>query len=327
MTLRTSLFFLLAISSGLLAAAGVTQMRSNSLASEVAKVLVVKKSISRGVRIELEHLESRDIPRDFVHVGMASSVDQVVGRVAIAAMVQGEFVMNSKLTSSRASGGIASLIPAGMRAKSISAVSPADRVSGLLDVGDHVDVLLTRSMPGESRGMVGVAETLLQNIEVLAIDRVLESKNSKSTVSPPSRSEPKSSSITLLVTPEQASLLSLAQREGVLSFSLRNPEDEMVIEGNDSTNRLQQLVFDRGEEFALSVDPEVDPKVASGLSEAPEFEASESESKSEESLTISDLQALISDGDGTGRSVPRFGAIRTIRGSRTGVVPIRTKSK
>ncbi len=41
MTLRTSLFFLLAISSGLLAAAGVTQMRSNSLASEVAKVLVV----------------------------------------------------------------------------------------------------------------------------------------------------------------------------------------------------------------------------------------------------------------------------------------------
>jgi Flp pilus assembly protein CpaB len=213
-----------------------------------------------------------------------------------------------------------------MRAKSISAVSPADRVSGLLDVGDHVDVLLTRSMPGDSRGMVGVAETLLQNIEVLAIDRVLDSKNSKSTVASPSRNEPKSSSITLLVTPEQASLLSLAQREGVLSFSLRNPEDGMVIEENGSANRLQQLVFDRGEEFALGVDPEFDAKVdakgESGLSEA-----SESESPSEESLTISDLQMLISDGDGAGHSVHRFGAIRTIRGSRTGVVPIRTKSK
>ena len=189
-----------------------------------------------------------------------------------------------------------------------------------------MDVLLTRSIPGESRGVVGVAETLLQNIEVLAIDRVVESKSSKSTVSPPSRNEPKSSSITLLVTPEQASLLSLAQREGVLSFSLRNPEDEMVIEGNDSTNRLQQLVFERGEDFALSADPELDPnsdpKGVSGLSEA-----SESEARSEESLTISDLQSLISDGDGAGRSVSRFGAIRTIRGSRTGVVPIRTKSK
>lgn len=326
MTPRTSLFFLLAVSSGLLAAAGVTQMRSNSLARDVAKVLVVKKSISRGVRVELEHLESRDIPRDFIHAGMASSVDQVVGRVAIAAMVQGEFVMNSKLTNSRASGGIASLIPAGMRAKSISAVSPADRVSGLLDVGDRVDVLLTRSMPGGARGMVGVAETLLQNIEVLAIDRILESKSSKSTVSPPSRNEPKSSSITLLVTPEQASLLSLAQREGVLSFSLRNPEDEMVIEGSDSTHRLERLVFERGGEFALGFDSEVDStvdlEVDSGLSEA-----SESESRSDESLTISDLQALISDGDGTGRSVPGFGAIRTIRGSRTGVVPIRTNSK
>jgi pilus assembly protein CpaB len=288
--------------------------------------LVVKKSISRGVRIELEHLESRDIPKEFVHVGMANSVDQVVGRVAIAAMVQGEFVMDSKLTSSRASGGIASLIPAGMRAKSISAVSPADRVSGLLDVGDHVDVLLTRSMPGGARGMVGVAETLLQNIEVLAIDRVLESKNSKSTVSPPSRSEPKSSSITLLVSPEQASLLSLAQREGVLSFSLRNPEDAMVVEGNDSTNRLQQLVFERGEEFGLGLDSEADSELDlkgdSGLSEV-----SGSDSEPEESLTISDLQELVSAGDGTGRSVPGFGAIRTIRGSRTGVVPIRTKSK
>ena len=100
----------------------------------------------------------------------------------------------------------------------------------------------------------------------------------------------------------------------------------MVIEGNDSTNRLQQLVFERGEEFALSADPELDPnsdpKGDSGLSEA-----SESETRSEESLTISDLQSLISDGDGAERSVPRFGAIRTIRGSRTGVVPIRTKSK
>jgi pilus assembly protein CpaB len=326
MTLRTALFFLLAISSGLLAAAGVTQMRSSSLASAIVKVLVVKKPISRGARIDLEHLELRDIPKEFVHEGMADSADQVVGRVAIAAMVQGEFVMNSKLTSSRASGGIAALIPAGMRAKSISAVSPADRVSGLLDVGDRVDVLLTRSAPGLSRGMVGVAETLLQNIEVLAIDRVFESKNTKSTVSPPSRNEPKSSSITLLVTPEQASLLSLAQREGVLSFSLRNPEDEMVIEGNDSANRLQQLVFQRGEEFGLGLDSEADPKLDlkgdSGLSEA-----SESDSESDESLTISDLQALISDGDGTGRSVPGFGAIRTIRGSRTGVVPIRTKSK
>jgi pilus assembly protein CpaB len=290
-------------------------MRSNSLANEVAKVLVVKKPISRGVRIELEHLESKSIPSEFIHAGMASAVDQVVGRVAIAAMVQGEFVMTSKITNSKSSGGVASLIPSGMRAKSISAVNPADRVSGLLDVGDHVDVLLTRSLPGESRGTVGVAETLLQNIEVLAIDRVLESKGSKSTSSTPSRSEPKSSAITLLVTPEQASLLSLAQREGLLSFSLRNPQDELMIEDDDSTNRLQRLVFDRKEE----IDLELDTQVESQLSQVPPEE--------ERSLTMSELQSLISDGDGTERFALRLGAIRTIRGSRMGVVPIRTRSK
>jgi Flp pilus assembly protein CpaB len=290
-------------------------MRSNSLANELAKVLVVKKPISRGVRIELEHLESKSIPSEFIHAGMASAVDQVVGRVAIAGMVQGEFVMISKITSSKSSGGVASLIPSGMRAKSISAVNPADRVSGLLDVGDHVDVLLTRSLPGESRGTVGVAETLLQNIEVLAIDRVLENKGSKTTTSTPNRSEPKSSAITLLVTPEQASLLSLAQREGLLSFSLRNPQDELMIQDNDSTNRLQQLVFARKEELDLDLETQVE----SELSKVPP--------EAEGSLSMSDLQSLISDGDETDRTALRLGAIRTIRGSRMGVVPIRTRSK
>jgi pilus assembly protein CpaB len=319
MTPRTLLFFLLAISSGLLAAAGVTQMRSYAIASQIAKVVVVKKPISRGVKIGLEHLEIKDMPSEFLSAGMASSLEQVVGRVAIAAMVQGEFIMSSKVTSSRASAGIASLVPAGMRAKSISASNPADRVSGLLDVGDHVDILLTRSSPRETRGAIGLAETLLQNIEVLAIDRMLESKDSRATVPASTRGEPKSSSITLLVTPEQASLLSSAQREGLLSFSIRNPEDGIVVEESESTNRFERLAYVRKEEVGSDSNLEFD-------SEFPE-DGSEVEPESEQSLTISDLQGLISAADPASRTALGFSAIRTIRGSRVGVVPIRTKPR
>ena len=88
-----------------------------------------------------------------------------------------------------------------------------------------------------------------------------------------------------------------------------------MIEDDDSTNRLQRLVFDRKEE----IDLELDTQVESQLSQVPPEE--------ERSLTMSELQSLISDGDGTERSALRLGAIRTIRGSRMGVVPIRTRSK
>lgn len=315
MSLRTSLLFLLAISSGLLAAAGVTQMRSSQLTQELSTVLMVKKPILRGAKLEPESLIARKLPVEYMSSGMAASLDEVVGCVAMVNMVEGEFVMKSKVTSKQANSGIASLVPLGMRAKSITAVTPADRISGLLKQGDRVDVLLTRSTTSPTRRLVGMAETLLQNIEVLAIDNAIEAQPNKGAPQSNTRNDNKPSSITLLVTPDQASLLSLAQKEGTLSFSLRNPEDQSQVNAQENPARF--------------LDSESNRTETASDREAVESSSSSSETiqESEESLTSSEFQLLHSDQDETEPQAMRIGAIRTIRGSRVGVVPIRSVKK
>ena len=312
MSLRTSLFFLLAISSGLIAAAGVTQLRSNQLSKQFATVLAVKKTIPRGSCIQSDHLVAKRVPSEIAEGGLATSPEDVIGRVATFTMLEGELVMKAKLTSNKANSGVAALIPAGMRAKSITAINPADRVSGLIDVGDHVDVLLARSVQGERRGSVGVSETLLQNIEVLAIDRTIESRAKSTSTAATSRAEPKSSSITVLVTPEQAALLSLAQREGVLSFSLRNAEDQTVLDESSEPDRFEKLI---SKKQTPSNPPDDDASILP-----------EDHLDLEQSVASStDFDLVESFEDELENPTQRSTAIRTIRGSRVGVVPVNSE--
>lgn len=329
MTLRTSLFFLIAIGCGLLAAAGVLQMRTSQIAKETTTVIAVKKQIARGASVRSEDVELRQVPAEIAFVGMARSLEQVVGKVATATLFAGEYVLREKISENKMNAGIAALIPPGMRAKSITAISPADRVSGLLDIGDRVDVILTRTVQGEKRESVEVAETLLQNVEVLAIDRLVESQGGKS-VGPPSKNEQKASSITLMVTPEEASLLSVGQREGTLSFSLRHPEDHLVLVDKDSS---------RARQFAQLNPTEADigqDELEDTLEGAEDFELEEAEQNvvlrpsdadSLQSLTLDEMKEKLSGTMGLNLNGTRFSTIRTIRGSRVGIVPIYSKPK
>jgi Flp pilus assembly protein CpaB len=80
----------------------------------------------------------------------------------------------------------------------------------------------------------GTSTTLLQNVEILAIDQQLE---------PPAANvaDPGLTTVTLLVTQRQASLLGLGMKAGVLSLALRNPEDGDMAETEPVT--LSRLRF------------------------------------------------------------------------------------
>ena len=66
----------------------------------------------------------------------------------------------------------------------------------------------------------GSTKTLMQAVEVLAVDQKQDAPESH-------QFDPKAlTSVTLLVTPEQANVLDLAQNMGALSFALRNASDE-----------------------------------------------------------------------------------------------------
>ncbi|MDP7111360.1 MAG: Flp pilus assembly protein CpaB [Myxococcota bacterium] len=91
---------------------------------------------------------------------------------------------------------------------------PVDQVSskgGLLQPNDHVDILGTFLKP-EKKGWVTI--TLLQNVTVLAVGAPLFGKDRGS-----------SETVTLLVTPEEAELLTFSVDKGKISLSARNEDD------------------------------------------------------------------------------------------------------
>jgi Flp pilus assembly protein CpaB len=204
----------------------------------------------------------------------------------------------------------------------------------LLNVGDHVDVLLTHVARNGNSNETSVTETLVQNVEVLAIDRTVESTAAQPKAGSADKGDSKPSSVTLLVTPREASILSLGQKEGTLSLSLRSPEDQTIVLDTD-------LLDSELHEEATTPNSTATASLASSgqvISESQSESESgaiddsnpsnESEfSNMDDPRTLQEVAWLLDSLPNNNRASTKYSAIRTIRGSSVGVVPIQVKSK
>ena len=110
--------------------------------------------------------------------------------------------------------GLSPMIPAGMRAVAVK-VNEVVGVAGFLIPGLRVDVLVTIVRPGKPGP--GPAP-ILQNIVVVSAGQQIQPDSSGRAVNVPV--------VTLLVTPEQAEILTLAGSEGRVQLVLRNSGDQ-----------------------------------------------------------------------------------------------------
>jgi pilus assembly protein CpaB len=114
-------------------------------------------------------------------------------------------------------------VPEGLRAFAIQTTEEI-AVGHLLQPGDRVDVqtVLGQTVLGgqAGKGPLGEAGTLMQNVLVLAVgDRLEPGAAGKS-------EEGQARTLTLALTPEQVSQLSLARSLGTFYLALRNPGDQ-----------------------------------------------------------------------------------------------------
>lgn len=218
---RNAIVLILALVFGLSAAVGVNlylRRTGEQRTMELDQIVVTTADIPRGVTVTPTHLKLRDWPRDHVPVGAVKQIEDAQGRVASGSMVKGEVVLETKLSSKEAGRGLAAMVPTGMRAFTIHMPQISSGVAGFVLPGNKVDVLLTIGTTDSTSGGA-LTLTLLQNLEILAVDQRLN---------PPSENkvDPRMlQSVTLLVTPDQAAQLDLAQNRGTLHLTLRNPED------------------------------------------------------------------------------------------------------
>jgi pilus assembly protein CpaB len=218
---QTILIAGLALIAGIAAAIGVRRLARQWEPQPVeptVAVVTMADDVARGDRIPATALTVSRWPQSRVPADAVLDRDSTIGRVALVPLISGQPVFQSFLAPVNAVPGLASLVPEGMRAFTIRTPTIASGVAGFVLPGNRVDVLLTvGAVPFLAPGTVTV--TLLQSVEIMAVDQSLDAENM-----PPSRTK-QLKSVTLLVTPEQAAKLSLAQNGGTLELSLRNPAD------------------------------------------------------------------------------------------------------
>jgi pilus assembly protein CpaB len=224
MSLRTVLILALALVSGLSAVAGLNVLRQPVMAAqapETVSVVVAVADISRFTTISTDMLTTHPYPKDLVPSGALTSMQEALDRVVFTPILKDEPILNGKLAAKGLGRGMAAGIPTGMQAKTISVPTMSSGVAGFILPGNKVDVLLTVTSNGSKDDPTGggSATPLLQAVEVLAVDQRVDAP-AENKVNPKEMR-----SVTLLVTPRQAAMLTLGERKGTLDLSLRNPND------------------------------------------------------------------------------------------------------
>jgi pilus assembly protein CpaB len=142
--------------------------------------------------------------------------EDIVGRGVIADIYEGEPFLGSRLAAKGAGAGLAAIIPPGMRAVAVR-VNDVTSLAGYVTPGMRVDVLILGTPPNGSQLLGTQTKTLLQNIEILSAGQQIQKDAEGKPISVPV--------VNVLVTPEQAEMLSLASQDARIQLVLRNPLD------------------------------------------------------------------------------------------------------
>ena len=181
-------------------------------------VVVAAKEIPLGAIIHDEDLGTMQMV-GLVPKGVLVDRKVVVGRGVMSTLYEGEPIFESRLAAPGSGGGLAATIPAGMRACAVR-VDEVVGVAGFVTPGMRVDVLISGIPPGQVSTDGPRVKTLLQNIQVLSAGQDIQKDNE-------GKPHPVQV-VNLLVTPEQAEVLSLASNQTRLQLVLRNPLDNAV---------------------------------------------------------------------------------------------------
>ncbi len=198
---------------------------SGTRRAATTRVVSAAADIKLGTIITAANLSTTEIAGTLPK-GAILKTEDVIGRGVVADITQGEPILDGRLAPKGSGGGLAATIRKGMRACAVK-VDEVVGVAGFVTPGQRVDVLVAGEPPGAGNNASGTqVRTLLQNIEVLSagtdIQKDAEGKPQQVRV------------VNLLVTPEQAEVLSLASSlnpggaHGHIQLVLRNPLDTEV---------------------------------------------------------------------------------------------------
>jgi pilus assembly protein CpaB len=194
-------------------------------------VVVAKTAIKQRTAITPEMLEVKPVATEDAITGAFTSIDQVVGKVTKFPIEANQQVAAIAVVDTAQPASVQALsyvVPTGKRAMSITA-SQVISAGGLILPGDYVDVIW-----GCCSDRPVVVNTILRNVQVAAVAQNIVNSGPVAEDDPsgvPVAAEasppvPDAVTITLLLTPEEAQRVFLAESIGKIRVDLRGIGDE-----------------------------------------------------------------------------------------------------
>jgi Flp pilus assembly protein CpaB len=235
-----------------------------STAAGDQRVVVARIAIQERTTITSDMLELKSISANSVTTGALTTIEDAVGKVTKFPIEVNQQVLTTAIVDTArpvSDAQLALVVPTDKRAFSISA-SQVLTAGGLLLPGDYVDVVWMCCENGiEWQGNAGktistsaviFSRPVLQNVQVLAVAQQIvpsgpvatgddqasagggaASENPVAADTP--NQIPDAATITLLVSPDQAGVLLMAEATGILRVALRNPGDTNTIAAASET--------------------------------------------------------------------------------------------
>jgi pilus assembly protein CpaB len=196
------------------------QRLSNAKLATAKQIVVAERPIHLGTRLDATNLRLIPWPADDTIAGTFGRIEDCAGRALLSDLAANEPVLETKLAPKEAGAGLPATIPEGMRAVSV-AVNEVNGVSGFVVPGTMVDILVTGQMSGKNVDAENnITRVILENVRVLAAGQQVEQDRDGKPQKVPV--------VTLLVTPEDATKLTMASTEGKVQLALRNTVDSKL---------------------------------------------------------------------------------------------------
>ena len=185
----------------------------------VTRIVIAAKEINIGTPLTPDLLTLAEWPKANVPKGAIYSFDEVKDRVAVSRLSPGSPLLKAELAEPGSGAGLVALIHLGFRAMTIR-VDEVIGVAGFILPNTYVDVVHVDTDADQKQEMASI---ILERVQVLAIaqEAYTDEKGGKAKVV---------RTVTLQLTPEEATLLALKTRKGSIHLLLRSPLEEKAPE-------------------------------------------------------------------------------------------------
>lgn len=227
---KTWIVFGVALFAGLLAAWGARSYLSSQMEAiearnrgETVNVVVAKLQLRKGDVISQDTVAVRSVPVEYAHSSalLPAQFETFNGKVLGFGAKGGEMILWSMLEGKKVPT-FSARVEAGRRAITVP-VDEINSISGLLEPGDLIDLMLTTSQQDRKSTI-----PLLQAVKVMATGQ-------RSVDDPKSGERRQYSTVTLDTTPQQAQSVIAAREAGRITALLRNPADAQAMEGGPAS--------------------------------------------------------------------------------------------